>query len=117
MDEKNSQNMSRPGSCFVACRPDRTYILTGGLGGFGLALAKWLATKGAKHLLLTSKRGVRTGFQASQLATILDENANVSNTSPQLEAFNLSIDWRHALSRFPVIFCDLLLFCRLSDLG
>lgn len=60
-------------------RPDRSYILTGGLGGFGLALAKWLAAKGAKFLMITSKRGVRTGFQASQLTKILDEHAQVED--------------------------------------
>ena len=37
-------------------RADRTYLITGGLGGFGLALAAWLVTKGAGHIVLTSKR-------------------------------------------------------------
>ncbi|WP_299201275.1 type I polyketide synthase [uncultured Amphritea sp.] len=34
-----------------------TYMVTGGLGGFGLRTAKWLIEKGAKHLLLVSRRG------------------------------------------------------------
>ena len=51
---------------FVALyRPDRTYIITGGLGGFGLALAEWLVHKGARSLMLTSKRGLRTGEQCA----------------------------------------------------
>lgn len=33
-----------------------SYVITGGLGGFGLALAAWLVTKGARHITLTSKR-------------------------------------------------------------
>ncbi len=33
-----------------------SYVITGGLGGFGLALAAWLVTKGAGHITLTSKR-------------------------------------------------------------
>lgn len=37
-------------------RSDRSYMITGGLGGFGLALAAWLVTKGARHIVLTSKR-------------------------------------------------------------
>ena len=37
-------------------RPDRSYLLIGGLGGLGLALATWLAQRGAKHLILSSKR-------------------------------------------------------------
>jgi len=40
---------------FVA-RGDRTYVLTGGLGGFGLALAVWLSQRGARHFVLSSKR-------------------------------------------------------------
>ncbi|WP_244179764.1 type I polyketide synthase [Salinicola salarius] len=34
-----------------------TYVVTGGLGGFGLATAEWLAAKGARQLLLLSRRG------------------------------------------------------------
>ena len=41
-----------------AARPDRSYLLIGGLGGLGLALATWLAQRGAKHLILSSKRCV-----------------------------------------------------------
>ena len=40
-------------------RRDRSYVITGGLGGFGLALAAWLAARGAGHLVLTSKRCAR----------------------------------------------------------
>ena len=29
-----------------ACHPDRVYIITGGLGGFGLELANWLVDRG-----------------------------------------------------------------------
>jgi len=30
------------------CHPEHVYIVTGGLGGFGLELAKWLVTRGAR---------------------------------------------------------------------
>ena len=42
-------------SVFFA-RGDRSYLITGGLGGFGLALAAWLVGKGAGRLVLSSKR-------------------------------------------------------------
>ena len=42
-------------SVFFA-RGDRSYLITGGLGGFGLALASWLVGKGAGRLVLSSKR-------------------------------------------------------------
>jgi acyl transferase domain-containing protein len=34
-----------------------TYLITGGAGGIGLAVADWLASAGATHLVLTSRRG------------------------------------------------------------
>ncbi len=37
--------------------PDGAYLVTGGLGGFGLATAQWLAERGARHLVLASRRG------------------------------------------------------------
>ncbi len=39
-------------------RADGTYLITGGLGGFGLAVAEWLAHQGAQHLVLVSRSGV-----------------------------------------------------------
>src|SRR5690606_33020976 len=32
-----------------------TYLITGGLGGLGLLVARWLATQGAKHLVLVGR--------------------------------------------------------------
>lgn len=34
-----------------------TYLITGGLGGVGLEIAKWMLSSGAKHLVLVSRRG------------------------------------------------------------
>ncbi|GAU70877.1 polyketide synthase [Streptomyces sp. NBRC 110611] len=34
-----------------------TYLVTGGLGGFGAATAGWLAERGVRHLALVSRRG------------------------------------------------------------
>ncbi|MGI9332410.1 MAG: SDR family NAD(P)-dependent oxidoreductase, partial [Gammaproteobacteria bacterium] len=39
---------------------DATYLVTGGLTGFGLATARWLANKGARHLALLGRRGMDT---------------------------------------------------------
>ena len=44
--------------------PVKSYILVGGLGGFGLELANWLVLRGAKFVVLTSRSGVRTGYQS-----------------------------------------------------
>ncbi|KAJ7463693.1 hypothetical protein FB451DRAFT_1042909, partial [Mycena latifolia] len=38
-------------------RSDRAYVLLGGIGGLGIDLAVWLYQHGARHLVLTSRRG------------------------------------------------------------
>ena len=48
--------------------PNKVYIITGGLGGFGLELAEWLVERGARHLVLCSRTGIRTGYQTKKLA-------------------------------------------------
>ncbi|WP_110655850.1 type I polyketide synthase [Salinicola halimionae] len=47
-----------------------TYVVTGGLGGFGLATAEWLADKGARQLLLLSRRGATTEEAESGVARL-----------------------------------------------
>ena len=37
--------------------PRRTHLVTGAFGGFGLATVKWLADRGARHLVLVSRSG------------------------------------------------------------
>ena len=48
-------------------RPDATYLITGGLNGFGLATARWLADRGALHLALLSRRGAPSPADAMAL--------------------------------------------------
>ena len=49
------------------CHPAKTYIITGGLGGFGLELAQWLIDHGAMKIVLTSRSGVKTGYQSRRV--------------------------------------------------
>lgn len=42
-------------------RRDGSYLITGGLGGFGLAVADWLARRGAGAIVLMSRSGVAHG--------------------------------------------------------
>ncbi|XP_023311358.1 fatty acid synthase [Anoplophora glabripennis] len=43
--------------------PDKTYVIIGGLGGFGLELADWLVVRGARKLVLSSRKGINSGYQ------------------------------------------------------
>ncbi len=49
------------------CNPDKVYIITGGLGGFGLELAEWLVNWGAKMIILTTRSGVKYNYQARKI--------------------------------------------------
>ncbi|WP_202864555.1 SDR family oxidoreductase [Micromonospora endolithica] len=42
----------------VSCRPDGTYLITGGLGRLGLEVAAWLAGRGARRLILAGRQGL-----------------------------------------------------------
>jgi len=46
------------------------YLVTGGLGGFGLRTALWLAEKGARHLILLGRRGPDTAEARAGIETL-----------------------------------------------
>jgi phthiocerol/phenolphthiocerol synthesis type-I polyketide synthase C len=47
---------------------DSTYLITGGLSGLGLRTAWWLVGRGARHLVLLSRRGIETPAAREVLA-------------------------------------------------
>jgi phthiocerol/phenolphthiocerol synthesis type-I polyketide synthase C len=75
---------------------DASYVVTGGLGGFGLRTAQWLADIGARHLILLGRRGpdtdeARTGIQSLEsmgvkvsayACDVTDETALSATLSP-----------------------------------
>lgn len=50
-------------------RPDASYLITGGLGGLGVACAKWLVSLGARNLVLLG-RSVPSANVEAQLAAL-----------------------------------------------
>lgn len=52
----------------LALAPDASYLVTGGLGGFGLRTAQWLVEKGARHLVLLSRSGPSTDSAKEAIA-------------------------------------------------
>lgn len=57
-------------SASVRIKPDASYLVTGGFGGFGLSMALWLASQGAEHLVLVGRSGAAS-VQAKQTLTEL----------------------------------------------
>lgn len=68
--DEESEKIVKPAPKFVDAiprtymHPDKSYVLVGGLGGFGLELANWLVFRGATKIVLTSRSGIKTGYQA-----------------------------------------------------
>lgn len=58
-------------------RKDGSYVISGGLGGFGFELAKWLASKGAGRLVLLGRRGLETPGAATACAELSALGAEV----------------------------------------
>ena len=70
----------RAGECFVArlmphhvqtsgafrCRTDSSYLITGGLGGLGLTVGRWLAERGARRLILMGRTPLPARSQWNQ---------------------------------------------------
>lgn len=59
------------------CVESKSYIILGGLGGFGLELADWLIQKNARNLILTSRNGISNGYQRSRVKLWQSFNINV----------------------------------------
>ncbi|HEX3861584.1 MAG TPA: SDR family NAD(P)-dependent oxidoreductase [Stellaceae bacterium] len=54
----------------LGLRPDGTYLVTGGISGFGFAAARWLAQHGATSLALVGRRGADTPEAAARIAEL-----------------------------------------------
>jgi NADPH:quinone reductase-like Zn-dependent oxidoreductase/malonyl CoA-acyl carrier protein transacylase/acyl carrier protein len=69
-----------PDRSFVA-PSDRTILITGGLGGFGLETARWLVDRGARHLVLVGRSGASTETAQQALKDFRARGVNVRAAS------------------------------------
>jgi NAD(P)-dependent dehydrogenase (short-subunit alcohol dehydrogenase family)/acyl carrier protein len=75
----------------VSFRADATYLITGGLGGLGLQVARWLAGGGAGNVVLlgrTDRRPQIEGFDAKVAKVILADVADRQQLSDALAAID-----------------------------
>ena len=54
----------------ISIHAEATYLITGGLGGIGLEMAKWLVQQGARHLLLVGRSPINPAAQAKIVALV-----------------------------------------------
>ncbi|MDP2292937.1 MAG: SDR family NAD(P)-dependent oxidoreductase, partial [Actinomycetota bacterium] len=64
----------RPAAAHV--RDDGAYLVTGGLGGLGVAVATWLAVQGARHITLTG-RSAPSAEAAAAIAALTTSGVDV----------------------------------------
>lgn len=57
---------------------EKSYVLVGGLGGFGLELTNWLVNRGARNIVLNSRSGLKTGYQASMVRRWTERGVRVT---------------------------------------
>ncbi|XP_072934221.1 fatty acid synthase [Epargyreus clarus] len=82
-DEERSNRPIKPSIMQIealprfTCYEEFVYVVVGGLGGFGLELADWLILRGARKVLLTSRRGITNGYQSSRLRAWAGYKADV----------------------------------------
>jgi acyl transferase domain-containing protein/NADPH:quinone reductase-like Zn-dependent oxidoreductase/acyl carrier protein len=65
-----------PSSAFAA-RSDGTYLVTGGIDGFGFEAARWLVARGAKRVALLSRRGAEAPGAAARIAELAAAGADI----------------------------------------
>ncbi len=66
-----------PDLAAIAANPTATYLVTGGLGGFGLAVARWLVDCGARHLVLCGRSGASTPRAQKEVSSLKNGDIQV----------------------------------------
>ena len=77
--------------------PQRSYLVSGGLSGFGAALAGWLVGLGARHLLLIGRRGLDTPGAPELLEQLARAGARVVVQGADLASLEPEDFWLHDL--------------------
>jgi acyl transferase domain-containing protein/NADPH:quinone reductase-like Zn-dependent oxidoreductase/thioesterase domain-containing protein/SAM-dependent methyltransferase/acyl carrier protein/NADP-dependent 3-hydroxy acid dehydrogenase YdfG len=60
-----------------AFRADATYLIAGGLGGFGLVVARWIVERGGRHLALIGRSGAATAEARDAVEALRASGARV----------------------------------------
>jgi NAD(P)-dependent dehydrogenase (short-subunit alcohol dehydrogenase family)/acyl carrier protein len=90
----------------IIARPDVAYLITGGLGGLGLAMARWLVDRGARHLLLLGRTPMpaRASWASLDPASVAGRRAaaiaELEMLGATVEAPPIDVGDEHALSAY-----------------
>jgi len=100
-DDDESAPLSLSAIPRTACHPHKSHVIVGGLGGFGLELAQWLVEREARYLVLTSRVGVRTGYQDRCVRRWRQAGVTVSVSTADIT----DIDQTRGLLRYAASMC------------
>lgn len=91
-------------SAGVTFSPDATYVLSGGLGGLGRSMSRWMVSRGAKNLVFLS-RSTPSSDAAQELLLELRDGGVVSEVvkTDITQASVLQSDLQSVLRRMPPI--------------
>ncbi|KAJ3499844.1 hypothetical protein NLG97_g34 [Lecanicillium saksenae] len=67
---------------------DATYVVCGGLGGLGGTIARWMVSRGARNLILLSRRGPQDSGSRALINDIMSTGCSI--VAPVCDATNLS---------------------------
>ncbi len=91
----------RGGARSIAVRADSTYLVTGGLGGLGLAVAEWLAAAGARSLVLLGRRAPGTEVDAA-LTRMRENGVRIETCMVDVsDSAAVTAVWRDVLTTLP----------------
>ncbi len=89
-----------PEPCLTRNRPsvrgDATFVITGGLGGFGLATAEWLIARGARHIALLGRHGADDLARQRAVASLRQHGTTVDVLTCDVRTLSDlqgSLDW------------------------
>ncbi|XP_040165773.1 fatty acid synthase-like [Anopheles arabiensis] len=72
----------------VYCNPEQTFVIAGGLGGFGLELSDWLIIRGCRKLLLSSSRGITKPYQQYRINTWRTYGVQVTISTEDISTYD-----------------------------
>ena len=92
-DENNDNVLLRFASISrTVFKPNKSYIIIGGLGGFGLELCNWMIIRGAQNIVLTSRSGITTPYQKFRIKYFKELGINVKICTKDVSDMESALD-------------------------
>lgn len=83
--------------------PEGLYLITGGLGGLGRAVAEKLVTAGARHLMLLSRHGAASDSAKAFVAKLKEEGVTVVTPAVNIASSEAETEIQKVLANLPPV--------------